>query len=271
MTDQVNIHDAANDKKYFTMIPNMVVDALTANELALYMLMKRTTGENGTFRMGFRSIKVRLGMGQTVITKALAKLEDLKFISFQGFQPFGGETHFQKVKCYTINDVWNKNMANYKPEKSGVPNGVHLAVPKQVHPKKKAKNRDGVSKQVHPGVPKRAHKKKDNSNKISGSTTGVETPEEKFPGRLVNEIIDLFSAVNPSVGRLFMRNPQREATIRLLTKYGETKVRGMVKSLPEVLSKRGAPQITTPTQLEDKLGQLIIFYKQNNQIKEVIY
>lgn len=271
MTETVNIHDAAEDKKYFTMIPNMVVDTLTTNELALYILMKRVAGDHGVFKMGLRSMKNRLGLGHKTISSILTRLEELHYITFQGFQAFETDTGFQKVRCYSISDIWGKNMANFQTKNEGVPDEAHLAVPSGAHLKKTAKNHRGVPTQEHPGGPSGARKKKDNSNKNSGSTLGAEAPQPKFPGSLINEIIDLFSSVNPSVGRLFMRKPQREATLRLLTKYGETKVRGMIGSLPEVLSKKGAPQITTPTQLEDKLGQLIIFYKQNNQTKEVIY
>lgn len=269
MTEPVNIHDAANDKKYFTMIPNMVVDTLTTNELALYILMKRISGEYGTFSMGFRSIKRCLGMGQSVIIKSMTRLEELNYITFQGFQAVETDGGFQKIKGYTLNDIWNQNMANYQSKNKGVPIEEHLGVPKQAHQRRNKDKKVGVPIQ---GVPKQARKKKLLiNNKVSGITLGAEAPQPKFPGTLINEIIDLFSAVNPSVNRLFMRKPQREATLRLLEKYGETKVRGMIGSLPEVLSKKGAPQITTPTQLEDKLGQLIIFYKQNNQTKEVIY
>lgn len=106
--------------------------------------------------------------------------------------------------------------------------------------------------------------------KKSNISSGAEAPEANQDHKDIVETIELFKSVNPSVGILYGRNPQREAMRRLITKYGIEKVQNMIKALPGIVNQKTAPRITTPVQLEEKLGQLIIFVKQN-QSKGIIY
>ena len=113
----------------------------------------------------------------------------------------------------------------------------------------------------------------DNTNKQrkeSNISSGAKAPEANQDHKDIVETIELFKPVNPSVGILYGRNPQREAMRRLITKYGIEKVQNMIKALPGIVNQKTAPRITTPVQLEEKLGQLIIFVKQN-QSKGIIY
>ena len=77
-----------------------------------------------------------------------------------------------------------------------------------------------------------------------------------------NKIINLFRGVNPSYERLFANKTQREATSRLINKYGEDKITNLMGMLPDIVKKPFAPQITTPYELENKMGRLIIFMQQ---------
>jgi len=77
--------------------------------------------------------------------------------------------------------------------------------------------------------------------------------------REVNELIELFSAVNPSYARLFVNKAQRAAMERLLRKHGREKMERVIKSLPMTNRMRYAPVITTPLKLEERLGDLLAF------------
>lgn len=88
-----------------------------------------------------------------------------------------------------------------------------------------------------------------------------------IPVKTINSIINCFQNVNPNYERLFKYKPQRNAVTRLVRKYGEQKVKDMVNVLSETNKRRYAPIITTPRQLEDKLGQLIIFINREKQNK----
>jgi len=78
----------------------------------------------------------------------------------------------------------------------------------------------------------------------------------------VNEILSLFKINNPSYERLFANKTQRGSVERLLKKYGDEKVQRMVSVAVAYYGKPYAPQITTPYQLEQNLGKLIAFWKQ---------
>lgn len=78
----------------------------------------------------------------------------------------------------------------------------------------------------------------------------------------LNESLSLFKGVNPSYERLFSNKTQRAALERMIAKYGEPKVKNMLAQLPSIVSKPYAPQISTPLELESKLGKLIQFIQQ---------
>lgn len=77
----------------------------------------------------------------------------------------------------------------------------------------------------------------------------------------LNPIIKLFEGVNPSYDLLFKRPPQRAALERLLEKNGEEKLKQIIAVLPFSNKDQFAPTITTPIQLEEKLGQLLAWYQ----------
>ena len=73
----------------------------------------------------------------------------------------------------------------------------------------------------------------------------------------IQPIIELFKNVNPSYEILFRNKTQRQALTRLVEKWGEEKVRGMIEYLPKSNNIKYFPTICTPLELENKLGTLI--------------
>jgi DNA-binding MarR family transcriptional regulator len=88
-------------------------------------------------------------------------------------------------------------------------------------------------------------------------------------GNLVplNEVISLFKGVNPTYERLFKRPPERAALERLIAKFGVEKIQNLLKELPGIISKKYAPRITTPLELERDLGKLVAFVRQEQSGK----
>lgn len=78
----------------------------------------------------------------------------------------------------------------------------------------------------------------------------------------IHNLIELFEPINPSYEKIYKNKTQRAALQRLVDKYGRDKVRGMILALPEITSKPYAPRITKPLELEENLGKLVIFSKQ---------
>lgn len=78
----------------------------------------------------------------------------------------------------------------------------------------------------------------------------------------VNSLIPLFQTINPSYNKFFSNKTERSAIERLLKNYGKERLVSLLESLPDILSRPYAPRITTPYQLEAKLGELKVFLSQ---------
>lgn len=80
-------------------------------------------------------------------------------------------------------------------------------------------------------------------------------------GSEIGEIINLFKEVNPSYSMLFKNKTERGAVERLLAKMGREKLEATIAFATQASGMAYAPTITTPYQLEKKLGELVAFYK----------
>lgn len=105
----------------------------------------------------------------------------------------------------------------------------------------------------------KSHSPNTNNKETHIKETHIKDKNASVLGKETNEIISLFKAVNPSFEQLFARSPQRQATARLLAKFGAEKLTEIINFLPRCNSKKYAPTITTPLQLENKMGELAAF------------
>jgi len=87
-------------------------------------------------------------------------------------------------------------------------------------------------------------------------------------GKQINDLIDLFKNVNPSWERLFPNKTERKAMERIVKKVGVEKIKFVIEKLPVTNKVPYAPTITTPLQLERKLGNLIAFYQRKKAESE---
>jgi len=100
---------------------------------------------------------------------------------------------------------------------------------------------------------RRAYKNKD--NKENKEIINVVDPS-------INELLALFAQVNPSYELLYSNTTERRCLSRLIKQYGETEVRNLVTRLPSIVQRPYAPRITTPYELEVKMGKLLLYLKQ---------
>lgn len=78
--------------------------------------------------------------------------------------------------------------------------------------------------------------------------------QNAFPGKEVNEVINLFKEVNPMIQKLFGSPPQRSAAERMLKEFGREKLEVMIAALPKINSQQYWPKSTTPVQLENNIA-----------------
>lgn len=94
------------------------------------------------------------------------------------------------------------------------------------------------------------------------SLEGVETFKDP-----INRLIGMFQHVNPSYKQLYPQKGQRLALERMINEHGTEKIEQAIKSLTHVVGQPYAPTITTPFELEKKLGALIA-YLQKTQVQD---
>jgi hypothetical protein len=75
----------------------------------------------------------------------------------------------------------------------------------------------------------------------------------------INELIKMFEPVNPSYKQLYPIKTQRSCLERLLKLMGREKLEGAIRTLPRTNKMDYAPVITSPYELEKKMGSLIAF------------
>jgi len=107
---------------------------------------------------------------------------------------------------------------------------------------------------------------KDNKDNITKDITYVETDVS------LNHLINLFKGVNPNYNLFFSNKTERGALQRQVDKFSYKKIENLLNQLPEIVTRPYAPRIPKPSELEKKMGQLIIFLNQdkNNRRKVVV-
>lgn len=235
MQNKFKITDESGDRKYFTIIPNYIVNHSTPYEQAIYLFMKRKAGESGTCWSSAQEIGKHLGVSRNTVAKYRNKLVKRGWIV-----PVGKRGKTKPTDEYKIVDLWSLNTDFYSKKESS--RGEQS--PKKVQ-------------EVNLESASGGHKE-DPTNKEPKS---ISTEATSASGKEINEMIDLFKKVNPSYEQLFKRKNQHEALARLSKKHGKDKIIWAINILPKTNAMQYAPTITTPIQLEDKLGSLIAFIK----------
>ena len=105
-----NIIDESGDRKYYTQIPNMVINHSTSNEQSLYLIMKRLAGEQGSCYASLNTLSKKMGTHKTTVAKTITKLLKRKWIrEIEPIKVIGG-----KVRQFVMVDLWKQNIKEYK-------------------------------------------------------------------------------------------------------------------------------------------------------------
>ena len=117
--DNYNIQDQSGDRKYFTQIPNIIVNHSTAYEQSLYLVMKRIAGESGSCWASLNWLAKKMGVDKKSVSKNIEKLLKRKWISeIESKKVRGGI-----VRQFIIVDLWALNIKEYESG-SQVPTSV---------------------------------------------------------------------------------------------------------------------------------------------------
>ena len=106
----IEIIDKSGDRKYFTQIPNIIVNHSNAYEQSLYLTMKRLAGEKESCYASLNWLAKKLGVDKKTITKTIAKLLERQWIKeIEKRKVRGGQ-----VRQFIIVDLWKENALSYE-------------------------------------------------------------------------------------------------------------------------------------------------------------
>jgi len=107
------VKDSSNDRGYFTIVPNYILNHSSAIDQALYLQMKRVAGDNGLCFITQKHLCEKLGIGKDKLRTSLQYLTDHKWIEFVGTT----DSKTKPINTYKINDIWKLNTDHYEEKK----------------------------------------------------------------------------------------------------------------------------------------------------------
>lgn len=118
MRQEFLIKDESNDKKYFTIIPNYVLNHSTMRDREVYIQMKRIAGEKGECWISQNKLAEQCGISKKTIRISLKYLLNHNWIKKLGKK----KTHkkdSQGTDTYKITDIWKLNNDFYENDDGG--------------------------------------------------------------------------------------------------------------------------------------------------------
>jgi len=135
------------------------------------------------------------------------------------------------------------------------------------------KNRTGSVGLQPPVTNKNSNNNKYNNTQLTKDASP--NGDAGIDGKEINEVLEGFMPVNPSIGRLYANKSQRAALGRLICQHGREKMTWVIKSLGISNKSPYAPTVTTPIQLEYRFGDLASYWqkqksKSQSKGKEIV-
>lgn len=81
------------------------------------------------------------------------------------------------------------------------------------------------------------------------------------------DLIDKFKILHPAHYQFFKNKTQRSALQRLVDRLGHDRISNIIEIASQANGQLYAPSITSPCELERKLGQLAVFFKKQQSKK----
>ena len=98
----------------------------------------------------------------------------------------------------------------------------------------------------------------------------VDTPADAgSPNKkIIDTLIEEFETINPTIN--YGHKNHRKCLEEMLKKFGEEKLRSTIKYAVGINGQKYAPVITNPYQLKERMGDLLSYYKKENNNNPII-
>jgi hypothetical protein len=212
--------------------------------LFLYFLTNEKTNIAGIYELPISIISSETGLERIMLTKMMRRLKD-------------------KV-CYYKGWVILKNFIKYQnlgsdEVKKGIENALK-EIPIEIRQKIDSLrwSIDGL-----PTIPISSGESEPQSepqSELESKSKILATPSvAKRKDQEIFNLIELFKPINPSYKRFYANTTQRACLDRLIKENGQEQIEWILNVLPKTNTMQYSPVITTPQQLENKIGQLKAF------------
>jgi hypothetical protein len=108
MASVTTIREERNERRYFTVLPNMVIDECDPYATRLYSVLKRICGETGAVEITTTELAEKCKMSAGKVSECKSVLVDLGLIEITT-----GNASARAPHIITIADVWATNVAKY--------------------------------------------------------------------------------------------------------------------------------------------------------------
>ena len=245
---RIKLKDESGDRKYFTQIPNMIVNHSTAYEQSLYLIMKRFAGEYGTCYVSQNQLAKKMGVNRKSVKATIDKLLKRKWIvEIEPVIVKGGS-----VRQFRIADLWQLNMKEYEVRLKRTGSEVRL-----LYPEVRLKRTQGATK---------TDTKKSYKEDVLRRTDAV------LKSTAWKESSDLINSFNwnPSYKQWYGTNKtQRDASLELLKLRSLAELVRFAKILPILNGKQFFPTTTTPDQLLKNWSKIEAYFKREKSKVEI--
>ena len=118
MKQRLLFQDDSGDRKYFTIIPNYILNHSTLYDREVYIQMKRIAGEDGSCWTSRATLSKRCGISVRKLDSCIKYLIEHRWISLIGTRQVKTAGGFQEVNEYSIADLWKTNIDFYETQGS---------------------------------------------------------------------------------------------------------------------------------------------------------
>lgn len=221
-----NIKDESQERKYFSIVPNFIVNHSTLEERGFYLTLKRIAGEYGSVRYSARDLAKMCGISDDTVYRLLASLIKRGWIRTAGKIPTGHKPR----QTYSIVDLWKKNIDFYsqtEENRTGAVNENKVAPERDIKPQTKDTEEEPVKEEIYTSetLP---HGKSQSSLKDTSKGKTVSCPllqktypalVAKYPGGH-NECVEFIAAVEEEKGHKFINLPKQFGIVHRILRAG---------------------------------------------------
>ncbi len=182
------LHDTSNDKKYFTIVPNYVIETCGHTDLALYIQLKRLSGDTGIAYPSGGFLMKKLDISKNTLIKSFRSLLDKNLIKREMDMAIDTKGGIQHTKAYSMVDIWGMNSQHFT---RGVQN---------MTPLKRKGGSKYDAKGVQNSIPKKNHINKMGENYLETQEKELRThPSTLSPSQIKAKIKEIRSNVVDAV------------------------------------------------------------------------